>query len=296
MPDTIESAFKSIDEAQKIEFEAKSYLLTTELFPWFAVPGFLCVLLAGLVAGLADPAGPSGSGPRAVRRRTLRPIMIFFWPHLLWLLAPIVAPGGGGRRPARQRRSRRAHWPKILRAWAGARQAAVGNGRHNTRGRLLLWLGLAFGVVALARPQWGRIEEPVFDQSREIVIALDLSRSMLAPDVRPSRLERARLLIQGLLDGLRGERVGLVVFAGTAFLQVPLSADYEVLNEFLPSLNPAFMPVGGTNYEAMLHAVLDAFSASSTADRYLIVLSDGESQDDGWQGPASATCARRTSA
>ena len=208
--------------------------------------------------------------------------MIFYWPHLLWLLLPVAvcatvdAVRRGSGESARS-------WPKILRAWAGARQAAVGDVHRSTRGRLLLWLGLAFGVVALARPQWGRVEEPVFDQSREIVIALDLSRSMLAPDVRPSRLERARLLIQGLLDGLRGERVGLVVFAGTAFLQVPLSADYEVLNEFLPSLNPAFMPVGGTNYEAMLRAVLDAFSASGTADRYLIILSDGESQTEAWR-------------
>lgn len=208
--------------------------------------------------------------------------MTFFWPHLLWLLAPLalLAIGDSVRRGAGE--SSR-DWPKILRAWAGARQAAIGNVHRNTRGRLLLWLGLAFGIVALARPQWGRVEEPVFDQSREIVIALDLSRSMLAPDVRPSRLERARLLIQGLLEDLRGERVGLVVFAGTAFLQVPLSADYEVLHEFLPSLNPAFMPVGGTNYDAMLHAALDAFGAGGTADRYLIILSDGESEDDGWR-------------
>ncbi len=211
--------------------------------------------------------------------------MIFHWPLLLWLLVPVVALAvwDGVRRG--QGGSAR-DWPKILRAWAGARQATVGAGRHTTRGRLLLWLGLALGVLALARPQWGRVDEPVFDQSREIVIALDLSRSMLATDVRPSRLERARLLIQGLLDGLRGERVGLVVFAGTAFLQVPLSADYEVLNEFLPSLKPSFMPEGGTNYAAMLRAVLDAFSAGSSADRYLIVLSDGESLDDDWRGLA----------
>ncbi|HUJ45449.1 MAG TPA: VWA domain-containing protein [Opitutaceae bacterium] len=209
--------------------------------------------------------------------------MIFYWPHLLWLLLPLAVFATVDAIRRGNGESARA-WPKILRAWAGARQAAVGDVHRSTRGRLLLWLGLALGVVALARPQWGRVEEPVFDQSREIVIALDLSRSMLAPDVRPSRLERARLLIQGLLDGLRGERVGLVVFAGTAFLQVPLSADYEVLNEFLPSLTPAFMPVGGTNYEAMLRAVLDAFSASGTADRYLIILSDGESQTEGWRG------------
>ena len=208
--------------------------------------------------------------------------MIFFWPHLLWLLVPVALLAFGDSVRRGNGESSRT-WPKVLRAWAGARQAAIGDGHHSTRGRLLLWLGLVFGIVALARPQWGRVEEPVFDQSREIVIALDLSRSMLAPDIRPTRLERARLLIKDLLDGLRGERVGLVVFAGTAFLQVPLSADYEVLNEFLPSLNPGFMPVGGTDYEAMLHAVLDAFSAGSTADRYLIVLSDGESQTDGWR-------------
>ncbi|HTT56033.1 MAG TPA: VWA domain-containing protein [Opitutaceae bacterium] len=208
--------------------------------------------------------------------------MSFYWPHLLWLLVPVAALAvwDGIRRAAGDAAHGR---PKILRAWAGARQAEVGSGRHNTRGRLLLWLGLAFGVVALARPQWGQVEEPVFDQSREIIIALDLSRSMLATDVRPSRLERARLLIQGLLDGLRGERVGLVVFSGTAFLQVPLSADYEVLNEFLPSLNPQFMPVGGTNYGAMLRAALDAFGASGSADRYLIVLSDGEALDPDWR-------------
>jgi len=209
--------------------------------------------------------------------------MIFHWPHLLWLLAPLAILGCLDAL-RRSRGESGQHWPKILRAWAGARNATVGERRGATRSRLLLWLGLAFGVVALARPQWGRIEEPVFDQSREIVIALDLSRSMLAPDVAPSRLERARLLIQGLLDSLRGERVGLVVFAGTAFLQVPLSADYEVLDEFLPSLTPDYMPVGGTDYGAMLRAALDAFGAGNPADRFLIILSDGESLSDDWQG------------
>ena len=208
--------------------------------------------------------------------------MIFHWPHLLWLLVPLAILGilDAARR---SRDETRQPWPKILRAWAGARAAIVGAQRGAARSRLLLWLGLALGVVALARPQWGRVEEPMFDQSREIVIALDLSRSMLATDVAPSRLERARLLIQGLLDSLRGERVGLVVFAGTAFLQVPLSADYEVLDEFLPALTPAYMPVGGTDYGAMLRAALDAFSAGSSADRYLIVLSDGESLTEDWK-------------
>ena len=117
-----------------------------------------------------------------------------------------------------------------------------------TRPRLWLWFGLALCIVALARPQWGVIEEQVFDQSREVLIAIDLSRSMLAQDVKPSRLDRSKLLIQSLLDGLKGERVGLVLFAGTAFLQSPLSADYEILREFLPALNPDYLPEGGSNY------------------------------------------------
>jgi Ca-activated chloride channel family protein len=102
----------------------------------------------------------------------------------------------------------------------------------NSRPRFWLCAGLALIVVALARPQWGKLDEPVFDQSREILLAIDLSRSMLTPDVKPSRLGRAKLLIQSLLEKLAGERVGLVVFSGTAFLQSPLSADYEILREF----------------------------------------------------------------
>jgi Ca-activated chloride channel family protein len=149
--------------------------------------------------------------------------------------------------------------------------------------RILVCLGLILVGVAAARPQWGRIEEPVFDQSREILIAVDLSRSMLAPDVKPTRLDRAKLLIQSLLERLDGERVGLLVFSGTAFLQSPLSSDYEILREFLPELQPNFLPAGGTNYEALLTSALEAFSRDGGADRYLIILSDGEAADDAWR-------------
>lgn len=208
--------------------------------------------------------------------------MNFHSPHLLWLLAPLVllfswdlarrASGGVSR------------WPKIARAWAGAFDVSLGS-RHSTaetRPRLWLWFGLALCVIALARPQWGVVEEKVFDQSREVLIAVDLSRSMLAQDVKPSRLERSKLLITSLLDGLKGERVGLVLFAGTAFLQSPLSADYEILREFLPALNPSYLPEGGSNYKAMLETSIQAFG-TSTADRYLIILSDGESTEEGWK-------------
>jgi len=222
--------------------------------------------------------------------------MSFYWPHLLWLLAiPLVLALAALVR--RVRVTPAAH-PKILHATAAARTLRLDPDTHSgnpqseirnpksAKPRLFLILGLSLAILALARPQWGRIEVPVFDQSREILIALDLSRSMLSPDVKPDRLDRARLLISSLLDKLKGERVGLIIFSGTAFLQSPLSADYEILREFLPQLNTTYLPEGGTNYRALLQTALDSFRATDTAggaDRYLIILSDGEATDDNWQ-------------
>ena len=207
--------------------------------------------------------------------------MSFHSPHLLWLLAPLVLLFSWEL--ARHTTRTIQNWPKIARAWAGAFEVSLGT-KHTTaetRPRLWLWFGLALCLVALARPQWGTVEEQVFDQSREVLIAVDLSKSMLAQDVKPSRLDRSKLLIQSLLDGLKGERVGLVLFAGTAFLQSPLSSDYEILREFLPAMNPDYLPEGGSNYKAMLESSIQAFG-TSTADRYLIILGDGESTVDDW--------------
>ncbi len=208
--------------------------------------------------------------------------MKFHSPHLLWLLAPLLLLFIWEL--VRHTAQAVATWPKIARAWAGAFDVSLG-AKHTTadsRPRIWLWIGLMLCVVALARPQWGLLEEKTFDQSREVIIAVDLSRSMLAQDVKPSRLDRSKLLIQSLLDNLKGERVGLVLFAGTAFLQSPLSSDYEVLREFLPALTPDYLPEGGSNYKAMLEASMQAFG-TSTADRYLIILSDGESTDENWK-------------
>ncbi|MBA4137265.1 MAG: hypothetical protein C0518_08120 [Opitutus sp.] len=216
----------------------------------------------------------------AVRPQVRR--MKFHSPHLLWLLVPLVMLFSWEL--ARRASGAAANFPKIARAWAGAFNVSLGT-QHTTaetRPRIWLWFGLALCIIALARPQWGVIEEQVFDQSREVLIAVDLSRSMLAQDVKPSRLDRSKLLITSLLDGLKGERVGLVLFAGTAFLQSPLSADYEILREFLPALKPEYLPEGGSNYKAMLETSIQAFG-TSTADRYLIILSDGESTEDGWK-------------
>ena len=211
--------------------------------------------------------------------------MSFAWPHAFWLLALPVALLWWEL--THRRRAAATSRPKILRAEAGPRSLVLSPRQPTvsaaTQPRIWLGVGLALSIAALARPQWGRLEEPVFDQSREILLAIDLSRSMLTPDVKPSRLDRAKLLIQSLLEKLAGERVGLVVFSGTAFLQSPLSADYEILREFLPALNPEFLPEGGTNYGALIETSLQAFGTSSAADRFLVILSDGEATDEEWK-------------
>jgi len=193
-------------------------------------------------------------------------------PLLAWLVfRGKVGPGGSLR------------LPRVLRRWAGAR--AVMDRPAAKRRATGLWLGLgsALALTALARPQWGNLEETVFDQSREVLIALDLSASMLAEDVKPTRLARAKLLIGALLDELQGERVGLAVFAGTAFLQVPMSSDYEIMRDILTGLDPSYLPQAGTDYTGMLRVATEAFGQSSAADRFLIVLSDGEAHDPGWK-------------
>ena len=208
--------------------------------------------------------------------------MTFAWPQVFWLLLlPLALLGAEFAR--RRRAAANAH-PKILQAEAGAhRLSLVARTTPPHRTRPWLCAGLLLVLTALARPQWGRIEEPVFDQAREILIAIDLSRSMLSQDIKPSRLERAKLLTQSLLEKLAGERVGLVTFSGTAFLQSPLSSDYEILREFLPALNSDFLPEGGTNYRALIETSLSAFGSTAAADRFLIVLSDGEATDDDWK-------------
>ena len=208
--------------------------------------------------------------------------MNFALPHVLWFC--LIPLGLLLWELTRARRAAELAPPKILRAEAGLDSLLLSTSRSApstsaSHARLYFFAGLLLAIVALARPQWGRVDEPVFDQSREILIAIDLSRSMLTPDVRPSRLDRAKLLTQSLLEKLSGERVGLVSFAGTAFLQSPLSSDYEILREFLPAMGPDFLPEGGTNYRALLETSLAAFG-SGTADRFLIVLSGGEPTDD----------------
>ncbi len=192
-------------------------------------------------------------------------------------LALWLCRGAGGAAPAEPP-------PHVALRLLGSRGLAAPRARTRRSPRgLCLGLGTALALAALARPQWGQLERVTREPAREVLIALDLSRSMTGEDVAPSRLARAKLLLESLLGELRGERVGLVVFAGTAFVQSPLSADSEVLRELLPGLEPESLPQGGTDYAALLRACLAAFDPAGEADRFLVVLSDGEAHGEAWR-------------
>ncbi len=172
---------------------------------------------------------------------------------------------------------------RLLRRFASERMlpALIPAGdRRGLRAALIL-AAVALGVLAMAGPQYGFHWEEIEQQGVELIVALDCSRSMLATDVSPTRLDRAKREIFDLLGRLRGDRVGLVAFAGTAFLQCPLTVDYAAFYLFLDALGPDMLPVGGTDLAAAVRTSLDAFGEPTDADRAVILITDGEQTGEG---------------
>lgn len=226
--------------------------------------------------------------------------MTFAHPTLFWLLLAPAALLLASLQAARATTT--AALPKITRARLSTNSFQLLRSAQNSLNPrpVLLAFTLASLVLALARPQGRTLATPTITESRDVLVAVDVSRSMLADDLPPNRLTRARLLVRTLADELKGERLGLLPFAGTAFLQCPLSADYDIFRTFLDELGPDLIPAGGSNYNALLTAAEEAFGpatgsspeAPATADRYLIILSDGEAQDDTWKPLADKLAAR----
>jgi Ca-activated chloride channel family protein len=136
-----------------------------------------------------------------------------------------------------------------------------------------------FLVMALARPQFGTRVETVRRRGQDVMVAVDLSRSMLAEDVTPNRLDRARLAILRLIRSLDGDRIGLVAFAGEAFVQSPLTVDYTAAAMFLNAMEPEMMPVQGTDLGEALRMSLDALDQGAREDRVLVLVTDGEDHE-----------------
>jgi len=143
----------------------------------------------------------------------------------------------------------------------------------------LLTAALAFLIISMAGPRWGFQWEEVRREGVDIVIALDTSRSMLATDVKPSRLERAKLALQELVQRLQGDRIGLVAFAGSAFIQCPLTLDYGAFLESLQATAVGIIPKRGTALDKAIGAGLAAFENHPSKHHALIIITDGEDHD-----------------
>jgi Ca-activated chloride channel homolog len=142
--------------------------------------------------------------------------------------------------------------------------------------RVLFTLGLACVFVALARPQAGFEFQETHRKGLELLFAVDTSKSMLAQDVKPDRLTRAKLAVTDLVTKLNGDGVGLIAFAGSSFLQCPVTLDYDAFRESLDALDVNVIPRGGTDIASAIHEAEAVFKARTATDKILILMTDGE--------------------
>ncbi len=145
---------------------------------------------------------------------------------------------------------------------------------------ILLALGLLLLVIGWANPQWGSKREKVTRKSVDIFLAIDISQSMLAEDISPSRLDRAKRFTQNLVDALKGERLGTIIFAGNAYLQVPLTTDYAAAHMFIRSANPNMAPTQGTAIVDAIELAEESFDEENKNHKALVIITDGENHDD----------------
>jgi Ca-activated chloride channel homolog len=202
--------------------------------------------------------------------------MQFGAPHFFWLLllAPALAAFFWWSWRVRQRLMTRFIQSRLL---AGL-LVEVSPARQKLR-RLLLLLSVVLLVVVLARPKWGFHLEEVKQRGLDIVMAIDTSRSMLANDVAPNRLARAKLEAIALQQLCRADRLGLVAFAGSAFLQCPLSLDDDAFRQSLEALDVNIIPQGGTALAEAIRTALTAFKEKSDNHKVLVLFTDGEDHD-----------------
>ena len=144
----------------------------------------------------------------------------------------------------------------------------------------LFSIAFFFFVIGLSRPQIGAKLKEHQTKGVEIMIALDVSNSMLAEDYSPNRLERAKLAISKLVDRLRDDRIGLIVFAGNSFVQLPVTTDYVSAKMFLNSITTSSVPIQGTAIGDAINTAIRSFSLQSEKSRAIIVITDGENHED----------------
>lgn len=194
--------------------------------------------------------------------------------HVLWLIpafALIFWQAARARRRGADRFGERELVAKLSRS--------VSRWRQNAKLMMIL-LALTCLAIAVARPQIGTHAVPVKAEGIDLVFALDTSLSMLAEDIKPNRLTRAKHEMSALMDKLRGDRVGIVIFSGASFIQCPLTFDYSAAKMFLDSVNTNSISVPGTALESAIRTALRAFENSPpNSAKVIVALTDGESHD-----------------
>jgi len=197
-------------------------------------------------------------------------------PTLLWLLVLVPAAAAFFVWALRRRRA-------ALQRFAEARLLPTLtpdlDERRQRWSAVMLVAALACLVVGLAGPKWGFHWEELHREGVDLVVAIDTSRSMLAEDVKPNRLERAKLAIEDLIKQLRGDRIGLVAFAGSAFVQCPLTLDYDAVAESLHAINVGIIPKGGTAIAEAITSGSEAFEGEEGKHAALILVTDGDDHE-----------------
>ena len=153
--------------------------------------------------------------------------------------------------------------------------------------KFILWLlAITCLITALAQPQFGSKLTLTKRKGVELIIALDVSNSMKAQDIKPNRLERAKRAIAKLTDRLKNDKIGLVVFAGQAYVQLPITADYSSAKLFLESITTDVVPVQGTAIGAAIEMAMKSFSPNFEGSKAIIIITDGENHEDDAVGMA----------
>ena len=143
----------------------------------------------------------------------------------------------------------------------------------------IILLAISFLGFAMARPQIGTKLEEVKREGVDILVALDVSRSMLARDIQPSRLDKAKHEVEGFIDRLHGDRIGLIAFSGVPFVQCPLTLDYGAAKIFLDVMDPDLVPVPGTAIGKTIEKAIETFDAKERKHKVLVLITDGEDHD-----------------
>lgn len=201
--------------------------------------------------------------------RLAHPLMLY----LLLAIPAFVALYVWSRRRKKKAFDIFGEWPLLVRLMPDY------SGSRGTIKLILILLAWVFLVIGIADPQTGSKLEKIKRKGIDLVFALDVSNSMLAQDIAPSRLERSKQAISKLLDNLENDRVGLVVFAGKAYVQMPITTDYSATKLFLSNINPGMIPTQGTAIGSAIETAAGCFGKNKQS-KAIILITDGENHED----------------